>query len=108
MLSQRYYNEVLGLEGPAPATLEPWVAELILMQHLSSASMLSILPLQDWLAVDEKVRYQGDPKDERINRPDIPNHYWRYRMHCTLESLIANKKFNARLKAIIGAAGRNQ
>ena len=106
-LSQRYYNEVLGLEGPAPATLEPWVAELILMQHLSSASVLSILPLQDWLAVDEKVRYQGDPKDERINRPDIPNHCWRYRMHCTLESLINNKKLNARLKALITAAGRN-
>ena len=106
-LSQRYYNEVLGLEGPAPATLEPWVAELILMQHLSSASILAILPLQDWLAVDEKARYQGDPKEERINRPDIPNHYWRYRMHCTLESLVNNKKLNARLKALITAAGRN-
>ena len=79
----------------------------ILTQQLASASMLAVLPLQDWLAVDEKVRYQGDPKDERINRPDIPNHYWRYRMHCTLESLINNKKLNAWLKALITASGRN-
>jgi 4-alpha-glucanotransferase len=104
--TQRYYNGMLGLEGPAPATLEPWLAEMILTQQLSSASVFAILPLQDWLSVDEKIRYQGDPKDERINRPDIPNHYWRYRMHCTLESLLNNKKFNARLKALIEAAGR--
>ena len=106
-LTQRYYNEVLGMEGSAPATLEPWLAELILMQHLSSASMLSILPLQDWLSVDEGLRYPGDPKDERINRPDIPNHYWRYRMHLSLEHLLAEKKFNARLKALVEASGRN-
>jgi 4-alpha-glucanotransferase len=70
--------------------------------------MLAILPLQDWLATDGEVRYQGNPADERINIPAIPRHYWRYRMHCTLESLSANDKLNAHLRALAQAADRNR
>ena len=75
-------------------------------QHLKSPAMLCILPLQDWLAVDGAVRYQGDPADERINVPAIPRHYWRYRMHLTLEALIAQTALNAKLKGMIKGAGR--
>jgi 4-alpha-glucanotransferase len=70
--------------------------------------MLCILPLQDWLSIDGEVRYQGDPADERINIPAIPRHYWRYRMHCTLESLIGNEELNAHLRALVDAAARNR
>ena len=106
-LTQRYYNEVLGCEGDAPYFCEPWVAELIIGQHMSSPAMLAILPLQDWLALDGEVRYPGDPADERINIPAVPRHYWRYRMHCTLESLVADDKLNARLRSLVEAASRN-
>ena len=107
-LTQRYYNEVLGCEGDAPYFCEPWVADLIIAQHMKSPAMLAILPLQDWLAVDGDVRYGGNPADERINIPAIPRHYWRYRMHCTLESLIGNESLNAHLRALVEASARNR
>ena len=107
-LTQRYYNEVLGCEGDAPYFCEPWVADLIVAQHMKSPAMLAILPLQDWLAMDGDVRYNGNPADERINVPAIPRYYWRYRMHCTLESLEANDKLNAHIKAQVHAAGRGE
>ena len=107
-LTQRYYNEVLGCEGDAPYFCEPWVVDLIIAQHMHSPAMLAILPLQDWLAMDGEVRYPGNPSDERINVPAIPRYYWRYRMHCTLESLIANDALNAHIKAQIAAGGRGR
>ena len=107
-LTQRYYNEILGCEGDAPYFCEPWVADLILAQHMKSPAMLAILPLQDYLATDGEIRYQGNPADERINIPAIPRHYWRYRMHCTLESLIANDKFNAHIRTLVESASRNR
>ena len=107
-LTQRFYNEILGCEGDAPYFCEPWVADLILAQHMKSQAMLAILPLQDYLATDGEIRYQGNPADERINIPAIPRHYWRYRMHCTLESLIANDKFNGHIRTLVQAAARNR
>jgi 4-alpha-glucanotransferase len=107
-LTQRYYNEMLGCEGDAPYFCEPWVVDLILAQHMKSPAMLAILPLQDYLATDGEIRYQGNPADERINIPAIPRHYWRYRMHCTLESLIANDKFNGHIRTLVQAAARNR
>ena len=107
-LTQRYYNEVLGCKGDAPYFCEPWVADLIVAQHMKSPAMLAILPLQDWLATDGEVRYQGNPADERINIPAIPRHYWRYRMHCTLESLMANERLNSHMRTLVEASARNR
>ena len=107
-VTQRYWNTMLGGGGAAPYYCEPWVAEKVLDQHLKSPAMLCILPLQDWLAIDGEVRYQGDPADERINVPAIPRYYWRYRMHLTLESLIAQTSLNARLKGMIQGSGRGK
>ena len=107
-LTRRFFNNVLGCSGDAPYFCEPWVAEMIVRQHLKSPSMLSILPLQDWLAVDGDVRYQGNPADERINIPANPRHYWRYRMHCTLESLISNEALNSRLRSLVESSGRGK
>ena len=107
-LTQRYYNQELGCEGDAPYFCEPWVADMIVARHMYSPAMLAILPLQDWLATDGDVRYNGNPADERINIPAISRHYWRYRMHCTLESLIANDRLNAHLRTLVDAAGRGK
>ena len=106
--SQRYFNTLLGFTGEAPQYCEPWLAENIVCQHLASPAMLCILPLQDWLSIDGDLRYGGDPADERINIPANPRHYWRYRMHLTLESLIADEAFNARLRGLIASAGRGR
>ena len=106
-LTQQYFNGVLHCDGEAPAYCEPWVADLILGAHLKSPAMLAILPLQDWMATDGTVRYAGNPADERINVPAIPRYYWRYRMHCTLESLIGATAFNQHVKGMVDASGRN-
>ena len=106
-LTQRYYNEILGLEGKAPSSLEPAVADRILSAHFASSSILTILPLQDYLATDSVLRYDGPPCDERINIPSIPRFYWRYRMHCTLESLVGNREFCAHIRSLIKDNGRD-
>ena len=67
---------------------------------MQSYSMLAILPLQDWLAVDESLRI-ANPAAERINIPADANHYWRYRMHLTLEELLSAEEFNAVIAELV-------
>ena len=105
--SQRFYNDMLHCEGQAPYFCEPWLADIIIAQHLKSPAMLAILPLQDWLATDGDVRFQGDPAEERINVPAIPRYYWRYRMHCTVESLIGNEKLCQHIRSLTESSARN-
>lgn len=103
--AQRYYNDVLGLEGDAPEKAPGWLCETIIRQHLECPSALCIIALQDWLAVDESLRYP-DAAAERINVPANSRHYWRYRMHITLESLLKNKSFTEHIKEIIQSTHR--
>jgi 4-alpha-glucanotransferase len=67
--------------------------------------MLTVLPLQDWLSMDPALRRQN-PDEERINVPANSRHYWRYRMHLTVETLIEAKDFNETLTGMISASGR--
>ena len=106
-LTGRYYREVLGEQGEAPATCEPWICRRIIGQHLASPAKLVILPLQDWLSMDADLCRKGDPADERINIPSICPYNWRYRMHISLEQLLAADSFNATVSAMIGEASRN-
>jgi len=103
--SQRYYNEVLQQSGDAPYFAEPWLCEKILELHVKSPSMLCIIPLQDWLSMDSSLRREN-PADEVINVPANPRHYWRYRMHLTVEQLSAATMFNTRLRDLIASSGR--
>jgi len=102
---QRYYNQVLHRFGDAPEDCTPELCEQILRNHLWTPSMLVIIPLQDWLSVDEKVR-NSDVDSERINIPVNPRHYWRYRMHLNVEDLIANENLNHKIKSLIESTGR--
>ena len=47
-----------------------------------------------------------DPREERINVPANPRHYWRYRMHLTLDELNAATAFNEHLRSMIAESGR--
>jgi 4-alpha-glucanotransferase len=38
--------------------------------------------------------------------PAIPNYYWRYRMHLSLETLLAADAFNQELRRLIEHSGR--
>ncbi len=102
-LSQRFYNTLFP--GDAPFFCEPWLCRCILEKHLESPAMLTVLPLQDWLSIDGELRL-GDPNAERINIPAVSRHYWRYRMHITLEELLDTDGFNAQVADLIKASGR--
>lgn len=103
--SERFYRHVLGQCGRAPAVCTPRIAELIVRMHLASPAMLTILPLQDWLAIDGRLR-RKNPHEERINVPSIARYHWRYRMHLTLEKLLRAGTFNARVRTLIAESGR--
>ena len=102
---QEFYNRVLCFGGEAPYFCDPYVCERIIEHHLASPSMLVILPLQDFLAMDEELRREN-PLDERINVPANPRHYWRYRMHLTIDQLAGASEFNATLSGMIAGCGR--
>ena len=95
-LTQHYWNDILHLEGIAEKECSGTTARLIIERQMRSNSILAILPLQDWMATDEALR-QAEAETERINVPANPNHYWRYRMHITLEQLLSEKSFNKQI-----------
>lgn len=99
-LTQRYWNEVLHLTGTAERECSGATAERIIERQMLSGSMFAILPLQDWLAIDEHLRLE-DADAERINVPADANHYWRYRMHLTLEELLSEEEFNSRVRTLV-------
>lgn len=103
-LSQKYYNEVLNKRGDAPYIADYRTCSNIVDLHLQSPSMLCILPLQDWLATDEIRR--DNPRLEQINEPANPNHYWRYRMHISIEELQQKHSFNKLIYNKIKKSGR--
>lgn len=104
-LTQKFFNEELGQSGPAPGECEPPVSREIIRQHLDSPAMWSIFQLQDLLGMDEVLR-RPDVDAERINIPAEPRHYWRYRVHLTLEALGREESFCGLLKNLVRQAGR--
>ena len=98
--TQRFYNEQMGWWGEAPREMSGEIAEFIINQHIYSPAMWVILPLQDWLAIDEQIRLK-DPNAERINVPDNPRHFWCYRMHLSLEDLLKADHLNSRIRDLV-------
>jgi 4-alpha-glucanotransferase len=96
---------MLKRTGPAPAEAGVALCREIVEQNLAANSMWCILPLQDWLSLDEKLR-RANAADERINVPAIPRHYWRYRMHLDIESLLGADAFNRTVRDLVRSAGR--
>ena len=103
--TQAYYTTVLFRGDAAPHPLPGWLAQDIVSRQLTSPSMLCLLSLQDWLSIDERLRL-ADANAERINIPANPRHYWRYRMHLTIEQLIQANDFNEAVRTLIVNSGR--
>jgi len=103
--TQDYFSTILRRGGEAPHPLPGWLAKDIVSRHLTSPSMLCLLSLQDWLSIDERLRLP-DQNAERINIPANPRHYWRYRMHLTIEQLLAADAFNEEVSTLITQSGR--
>ena len=103
--TQRYFTTMLQKQGRAPEHLSAHLAEEIIARHLYSPSMLCVLSLQDWLAMDTELR-RKNPREERINVPGDPYHRWQYRMHLTIEELKKAERFNSKLKTMITRSKR--
>ena len=104
-VTDSFYHTMLGGQGETPFYCEPWICRQIVEQHLWSPAMLTVLPLQDWLSMDGALR-RSNPEEERINVPANSRHYWRYRMHITVEQLQTADEFNETLSEMIAACGR--
>ena len=70
-----------------------------------SPAMLTVLPWQDWMSIDADLRREN-PAEEQINVPAISRHYWRYRMHMTVEQLLSADNFNRIVKDKVSHSGR--
>jgi len=104
--SQRFYNTILGLQGYAPYFCETYVSQAVLNQHLFSKSMLAIFPIQDLFGLSAELS-TVDPRDQKINEPANPTHYWRYRLHVSAEDLLTvQTNFNELLRNTIHNSGR--
>ncbi|WP_321481344.1 4-alpha-glucanotransferase [uncultured Bacteroides sp.] len=104
--TQRYFNHILGHYGNVPSTATPELCEEVVRNHLYSNSILCILALQDWLSID-KEWWRSNIKEERINIPSNPKHYWRYRTHFTLEKLLQANRLNTKIKDLIEKTERS-
>ena len=91
--TQRYYNTMLGTtvlhrQQPRRSSAKKWFAITSIATPSSASS-----PLQDWMSMDGKWR-NPNVQEERINIPANPRHYWRWRMHLTLEQLMKAESLN--------------
>ncbi len=102
---QRFYENELNQIGLAPTTCEPQIVEGILRQHLELPSMWAVFPVSDLLGMSESLRHP-DLLAERINVPANPQHYWRYRVHISMEELMEDKDFGKKLEGMIAESGR--
>ena len=103
--TQRYYVTMLQKQGRAPEHLPAHLAEEIIARHLYCPSMLCMLSLQDWLAMDSELRSKNT-RDERINVPSDPYNRWKYRMHITIEELLKADKYNNKVRTMVTRSKR--
>ncbi|SEA91089.1 4-alpha-glucanotransferase [Xylanibacter ruminicola] len=103
--TQRFYVSMLQKQGRAPEQLPAHLAEEIIGRHLYCPSMLCMLSLQDWLAMDGELRSKN-VREERINVPSDPYNRWKYRMHITIEDLLKADKYNNKVKTMIQRSKR--
>ena len=103
--TQRFYITMLQKQGRAPEHLPAHLAEEIIARHLYCPSMLCILSLQDWLAMDGELRSKH-PREERINVPSDAYNRWKYRMHLTIDDLLEADRYNNKVRTMITRSKR--
>jgi len=103
--TQRYYVTMLQKQGRAPEHLPAHLAEEIIARHLYCPSMMCMLSLQDWLAMDGGLRSKH-PREERINVPSDPYNRWKYRMHLSIDDLLRADKYNNKVRTMITRSHR--
>jgi len=104
-ITEKFWRQQLLRYDPVPSTLEPWMQEMIVKQHLWSNSMWAVFLLQDITGMIPSLRRQ-DPNDERINLPSDPNQKWQYRYPFSLEELGSHYEFVSKMKGLVTESHR--
>lgn len=99
------FRELLHQKGTPLGALHPYLAEKTNRAFLQSPAMLSILPLQDWMAMDGRLHLLP-ATDERINNPAMIPNYWKYRMPITLQKLVSEESLTLKISNIVQESQR--
>ncbi|XP_076941178.1 4-alpha-glucanotransferase DPE2-like [Bidens hawaiensis] len=101
-----FFKSMIGSDSLPPQKCVPEIVYFVLRQHLESPSMWAIFPLQDLLALKEQ--YTTRPAtEETINDPTNPKHYWRFRVHVSIESLLKDTELTATIKGLVCSSARS-
>jgi hypothetical protein len=95
-----FYNGQLGLSGDAPESLQPWIAEAVILQKFSKGASEVVLPAEDWLSMTTLVSsdasqnssFEGDG-----SRPDS----WHYRMDFALDRILSHHALLASVRKAV-------
>ncbi|GBG70561.1 hypothetical protein CBR_g6687 [Chara braunii] len=97
---QRYHVKVLDKSLPCPAKCTPEISRAIIQQHLDSPSIWAVFPIQDLMALREE--YARRPaQEETVNNPRNNRHYWKYRVHVTMDTLLEDHSLVTQLQDMI-------
>ena len=75
------------------------------VRNIFSVILVILIVVSVSTCINDKIR-NPNVDAERINVPANPRHYWRYRMHLTLEELLNYAPLNDRIKNMIIKSGR--
>ena len=114
LLAQMGIETFRVISSDADETVEPGLSPARIVEVLSARKAEAVAdhakPGGLVIAADTIVALDGavlgKPEDERINIPAIPRHYWRWRMHITLEDLLSRTDFNRTIHDLISDSGR--
>jgi 4-alpha-glucanotransferase len=98
--AKEFYYNYLGFNGLTPKKCSPEIVEAIIEDHLASPSLFAIFPIQDLIALDQRLSKE-DAFSEQINEPSNPKHYWRYRCHLTTEDLLKAIPLNQKIHSLV-------
>lgn len=103
---RRFFKDVVGSDDVPPSECTHELVHFVIRQHVEAPSMWAIFPLQDLLALKEE--YTKRPSaEETINDPSNPKHYWRFRVHVTMESLAKDRDLKSMIRKLISGSGRS-
>lgn len=98
---ERYIGEQLPYSDLTPTSPLHEICTAIVAAHIVSPAMLVVLPLQDWMSIDEQLPLQA-PEQEQINHPENPHQRWEWRMPMTLEAAMEeHRDWGVRIKAML-------
>lgn len=101
-----YIQSQQGNRGLSLESASDKIYRSIITAHLSSPSMLVVLPMQDWLSIDGSLHLQ-QAKDEQINHPENAQQHWGYRLPLSMRELQERApQLSTNIKLLLETLGR--